>query len=85
MTQSTECIAYRRESGICANGFIQTFPCWGDTRCNQCGRPSEKLVPHCMKDELPERWLNDDGSPRFYVSPAALHPTQQPPHARDGQ
>ena len=62
----TECIAYRRNSGICANGFFQTHFCWhGASKCHGCGRHSETL-PHCLKDELPEHWVTDDGSPAFY-------------------
>jgi hypothetical protein len=63
---ATECIAYRRNSGICANGFIQTHFCWfGAWKCSECGRDSETL-PHCLKDELPDHWVKDDGSPAFY-------------------
>jgi hypothetical protein len=51
-----ECSAYRRDAGICANGFIQTHFCW-------FGGPS---LPHCLKDELPDHWVKDDGSPAFY-------------------
>lgn len=43
----TECSAYRRHDGICANGFIQTYP-------------------HCLRDDLPERWLTKAGKPLFY-------------------
>ena len=65
MSRGTACIAYRSERGICTNGFIQTVYCHAEIKCSGCGRHSEG-VPHCMKDELPEHWLNDDGSPRFY-------------------
>ncbi len=61
----TECSAYRRHDGICANGFIQTYPCWGGTECSMCGKPSTKL-PHCLRDDLPERWLTKAGKPLFY-------------------
>lgn len=52
-----ECSAYRKNGGICANGFIQKHCCW---------MPSETMLPYCQYEELPEHWLNDDGSPRFY-------------------
>lgn len=55
------CSAYRG-GGICVNGFIQTAACH-PSRC-QCGKWSTS-IPHCLKDKLPDHWLNDDGTPRF--------------------
>jgi hypothetical protein len=60
-----KCSAYRQGSLVCCNGFIQTFSCWGDTACLSCGRHSARLVPHCVKDELPEHWVDEAGRPAF--------------------
>ncbi len=64
MSAHKECTSYRLGQFTCADGFIQTYPCWGDAHCSQCGQV--KAIPHCMKDELPEHWIKDDGSPAFY-------------------
>ena len=63
-SEPTECSAYCRAKSVCANGFLQTAPCWSDTRCS-CGAPS-KLIPHCLRDELPAHWVTETGMPMFY-------------------
>ena len=58
------CSAYLREGGIRRNGFIQTAPCWMSMGCPTCGAPS-KAIPHCLRDELPEHWIDERGYPAF--------------------
>lgn len=64
------CIAYIRENGagFCRNGFFQTGLCWQSEKQSQCPlcRAPDRAIPHCLREELPEHWINDDGSPRFY-------------------
>jgi hypothetical protein len=67
-----ECSAYRADAGVCANGFFQTRGCWSDIRCLCCGAPpAPRYLPHCLKDELPEHWINDDGTPAFLLAQEA--------------
>lgn len=52
----SECSAYRPDAGVCRNGFFQRF---------SCHQASQTDVPYCCRDELPEHWVNDDGSSKF--------------------
>lgn len=61
------CSAYREKENICSNGFFQVLACSREVKCFTCGKPSDR-IPHCMKDELPEHWITDDGKPFFYDS-----------------
>lgn len=60
------CISYSREGNVCADGFIQKPFCRGYGGCHACGHVSDRSLPHCMNEDIPARWLKDDGSPRFY-------------------
>lgn len=62
---SGQCIAYRQDDRVCSNGFFQKAFCSGHVGCFSCGAISDGSLPHCLKDELPEHWLTDDGKPRF--------------------
>ena len=62
-----QCSAYRPDSRICSNGFFQVLACRKEVKCFACGRPSEG-IPHCLKDELPEHWITEDGKPRFLAA-----------------
>lgn len=72
----TQCIAYRNDDGICKNGFIQVLACRQEVKCFTCGKPSDH-VPHCLKDELPEHWVTDEGKPRFYREASSLPSPQR--------
>lgn len=62
----TACSAYNANGGICFNGFIQKRFCWaGASGCKSCGHVSDAALPHCLKDELPDHWVTDDGHPIF--------------------
>lgn len=61
----TKCIAYKEHDLVCANGFFQVLACSQEVKCHSCGAPGHN-IPHCLKDELPEHWITDDGKPRFY-------------------
>ena len=62
MANELECSAYRL-GGLCANGFPQNAACLGVT-CSACGRPTAK-VPMCLREELPEPWIDESGRPTF--------------------
>lgn len=47
-----------RAGDVCRNGFIQ-------------GNYPKHATPPCLRDNLPDHWVNNDGSPRFYC----LHDT----------
>ena len=64
MAAEQHCSAYRDGQFTCANGFMQNIGCRGAT-CWSCGRPS-KTVPWCLCEDIPARWLTDDGKPVFY-------------------
>jgi hypothetical protein len=59
-----QCSAYRENDLVCSNGFFQVVACREEVKCFACGSPG-RIVPHCLKDELPEHWITDDGKPRF--------------------
>lgn len=61
----TQCIAYRDDDRICKNGFIQVLACRQEVKCLTCGNPSAR-IPHCLKDELLNHWITEEGKPRFY-------------------
>jgi len=70
MTETAqECSAYVKNNRVCSNSFIQRFSCWGDVRCDSCGAVNEDDLPYCMRDELPDHWVKDDGKPLFILSP----------------
>lgn len=71
-SEAKACIAYHRNSSVCANGFVQTHFCWfGPVKCSQCGEISRSL-PNCLREEIPVHFVTDNGSPRFYrQSPAS--------------
>jgi hypothetical protein len=56
------CSAARPGPSLCANGFPQSELCFG-AKCPTCGRFSE-VVPMCMRDEVPDRFLDETGKPR---------------------
>lgn len=66
-----ECQSYRSADLVCADGFIQKPICRGYGGCVQCGHHSEASTPNCMKEDLPSKWLKDDGAPLFYRSKVA--------------
>ena len=55
-----------RQGLVCADGFIQVSACRGALGCVQCGHVSSAHLPHCVRDELPQHFVKDDGSPAFY-------------------
>lgn len=57
-TGCSAAVDHGRGGRVCANGFFQ-------------GNYPNHDRPACMRDELPARFINDDGSPRFYRPPAA--------------
>lgn len=59
----------KRSGDICADGFVQTFGCWGPV-CHSCGVSSGKYIPHCMREDLPEHFSKEDGSTIFYPRPS---------------
>jgi hypothetical protein len=65
MTEHKQCIAYRAGDRVCANGFFQKPVCHGSVGCWSCGTISEREIPHCLKDELPEHWVTETGLPRL--------------------
>jgi hypothetical protein len=56
------CSAYRAGQ-ICDNGFPTNVACLGMV-CFSCGRPTDK-TPACLNEDLPARWFDDSGLPRF--------------------
>lgn len=60
---NTACSAYREGQALCANGFTQNSACMGAV-CHTCGCAPPKS-PVCMKDEVPERLVDDAGKPKF--------------------
>lgn len=64
-----ECKSYQRDSLTCAAGFVQMPLCSGRGGCYACGHVADKHVPYCMRDEVPEHMVKDDGYPRFYTQP----------------
>lgn len=58
-----------RAGFVCADGFIQRPACNGNIGCMSCGHVNEAYLPHCLNEDIPARWLNDDGSPKFYKPP----------------
>lgn len=71
----SQCVAYRENTSICANGFFQVLACHQEVKCFMCGKPRAN-VPHCMKDELPEHWITDEGKPAFYRQRVATERTE---------
>lgn len=64
------CPAFDKDDRVCKNGFIQNTNCRSPRLCG-CGESYLKSVytkdaPPCLLDELPERHINDDGSPKYY-------------------
>jgi ferredoxin len=55
------CSAYTRGEQICKNGFPINSAC-RDSRCSLCGKPTN-AVAMCMRDEIPERLVDDAGAP----------------------
>lgn len=59
MTHDTHapCSGYRPEAGpgVCRHGFMQTPGCYMESR----------IPPWCLRDELPEHWIDDGGLPIF--------------------
>jgi hypothetical protein len=63
---SDVCQSYRPRDMVCRDGFIQTLACYG-ARCFSCGKwNAGKKPPNCMREDLPARWLTDDGQPLFH-------------------
>lgn len=58
------CQSYRDRERICADGFVQTSICSGHGGCHACGHHT--VVPWCQREDIPSRFLRDDGSPLFY-------------------
>lgn len=58
------CTSYQRGGLVCRDGFVQTVACSGYV-CVSCGA-APKIVPYCLRDEIPEHMLTDDGKPLFY-------------------
>ena len=52
----SECSSYQRGRGICRSGFLQRHSCWHESHTD---------TPYCCRDQLPEHWVNDDGSSKF--------------------
>lgn len=64
------CQSYRKGRDVCSDGFIQTRFCRvGLDRCHVCGSDHGRL-PHCLSEDIPERFLTGSGLPLFYA-PAA--------------
>lgn len=63
-----QCAAYR-PGFICANGFVQKAICrrGDEVGCHACGHISDAAIPNCLRDELPNHWIKEDGSPAFYI------------------
>jgi hypothetical protein len=61
-----ECQSFRSGDLVCKDGFIQTPYCRGYAGCHACGHISDRLVPACLKGEIPERFLTESGLPIFY-------------------
>jgi hypothetical protein len=58
------CSSYRPGEFTCRDGFIQTLPCFKDPGgCASCGEPRKR--PWCMREDIPQRWLDEAGRPRF--------------------
>lgn len=64
------CRSYRERSTVCADGFLQKPYCRGRVGCFSCGAVSEKALPWCLREKLPDHFVKDDGSTLFY--PLAL-------------
>ena len=56
---------------VCTNGF--PLPYANKVKCSECG--TAHVIPWCLREDLPERWLDDTGAPRFRVNVALT--TQQ--------
>lgn len=61
-----QCSAYDENSMTCSNGFVQKMFCRDGKGCQICGTLSGKATPYCLRDEIPERFITDSGSPVFY-------------------
>lgn len=59
------CKSYRADSRVCADGFVQKPYCSGNAGCPCCGAISREQTPYCLRDEVPEHMVSDDGSPAF--------------------
>lgn len=68
----------------CADGFVQKPFCSGRAGCHACGHISDSSLPYCTRDEVPEHFVRDDGSPLFYATPNAQVNRQSAPAAEDG-
>lgn len=66
------CQSYQPSKQICADGFPQRAICSGRAGCLICDSLHKTSLPHCLSDELPTHWLNDDGSIVFYRLRSAL-------------
>lgn len=66
MGEREACQSYRRNGNVCADGFIQKPFCRGYGGCDDCGHISERSLPNCLTEDIPARWLKEDGSPLFY-------------------
>lgn len=56
MTENLHCKSYQHKELTCKDGFVQLLACWNDF----------KVIPYCMREELPVHFINEDGTPRFF-------------------
>lgn len=67
------CKSYILGNEICRDGFVVTPVCSEGADVCSCGGTKAwaggRYAPFCLRDELREHMVNDDGSPRFYKEP----------------
>ena len=60
------CQSFNRDGNVCKDGFIQKPFCRGHGACYACGETAGRNLPWCMAEDIPARFIKDDGSPAFY-------------------
>lgn len=63
--ESRQCAEYRADAPWCRAGFVQKPICSGYAGCPHCGAATEASTPNCQREDLPDFWINEDGSGRF--------------------
>lgn len=60
------CKSYQARETVCADGFVQRPYCTGKYGCPMCGRTDDRVLPSCLKDEIPQHHSTPNGKPLFY-------------------
>lgn len=63
------CKSYVVHEMVCLDGFPQLANC-RDPQVTTCCGKYRGMAPHCMREDLPEHFLRDNGGPRLYPRPS---------------